>query len=156
MLKHLYNFVKQFYAFVLIFAFENVRNTIMALFDRIKFLANKQGKSVNDVESELGYSKNTLYRLKKTNPSAKSLKKLQITLTSPLITCSAVSQKLPPGQLRTIKSTLMSGSNQMYQWVSKAWIWTTKQKLRYVPSWKVCSGKINESIGMTIIKSRCY
>ncbi len=29
----------------------------MALFDRIKFLANKQGKSVNDVESELGYSK---------------------------------------------------------------------------------------------------
>ncbi|QYC98880.1 helix-turn-helix transcriptional regulator [Lactiplantibacillus plantarum] len=48
----------------------------MALFDRIKFLANKQGKSVNDVESELGYSKNTLYRLKKTNPSAKKLEEI--------------------------------------------------------------------------------
>lgn len=76
MLKHLRNFVKRFYAFILIFAFENVRNTIMALFDRIKFLANKQGKSVNDVESELGYSKNTLYRLKKTNPSAKKLEEI--------------------------------------------------------------------------------
>lgn len=48
----------------------------MALFDRIKFLANKQGKSVNDVELELGYSKNTLYRLKKTNPSAKKLEEI--------------------------------------------------------------------------------
>jgi len=48
----------------------------MALFERIKFLAKKQGKSINDVESELGYSKNTLYRLKKTNPSAKKLEEI--------------------------------------------------------------------------------
>lgn len=46
------------------------------LFDRIKFLAEKQGKSINDVERELNYSKNTLYRLKKTNPSAEKLKEL--------------------------------------------------------------------------------
>ncbi|WP_063697021.1 helix-turn-helix domain-containing protein [Pediococcus inopinatus] len=48
----------------------------MTLFERIKFLANKQGKSINDVESELNYSQNTLYRLKRTNPSAKKLEEL--------------------------------------------------------------------------------
>lgn len=48
----------------------------MTLFERIQFLANKQGKSVNDVEADLGYSKNTLYRLKRTNPSAKKLEEL--------------------------------------------------------------------------------
>ncbi|VDG18273.1 XRE family transcriptional regulator [Lactobacillus brevis] [Lactiplantibacillus mudanjiangensis] len=48
----------------------------MTLFERIKFLAEKQGKSINDVEGELGYAKNTLYRLKKTNPSAKKLEEI--------------------------------------------------------------------------------
>lgn len=48
----------------------------MALFERIKFLANKQGKSINDVEKDLKYSQNTLYRLKTTNPSAKKLEEL--------------------------------------------------------------------------------
>ena len=45
----------------------------MELFDRLKFLADKQGKSINDVERDMGYSQNTLYRLKRTNPSAKKL-----------------------------------------------------------------------------------
>ncbi|MCH4165122.1 MAG: helix-turn-helix domain-containing protein [Lentilactobacillus diolivorans] len=48
----------------------------MTLFERIKFLAEKQGKSINDVERELKYSQNTLYRLKRTNPSAKKLEEL--------------------------------------------------------------------------------
>lgn len=48
----------------------------MMLFERIKFLANKQGKSINDVERDLKYSQNTLYRLKTTNPSAKKLEEL--------------------------------------------------------------------------------
>jgi transcriptional regulator with XRE-family HTH domain len=48
----------------------------MTLFERVKFLANKQGKSINDVENELNYSQNTLYRLKTTNPSAKKLEEL--------------------------------------------------------------------------------
>lgn len=48
----------------------------MSLFDRLKFLAEKQGKSINDVERDMNYSKNTLYRLKTSNPSAKKLKEL--------------------------------------------------------------------------------
>ncbi|WP_125573136.1 helix-turn-helix domain-containing protein [Levilactobacillus huananensis] len=48
----------------------------MPLFDRIKLLAENQKKSINDVENDLGYSKNTLYRLKRTNPSAKKLEEL--------------------------------------------------------------------------------
>lgn len=48
----------------------------MPLFDRIKLLAEKQKKSINDVENDLGYSKNTLYRLKRTNPSAKKLEEI--------------------------------------------------------------------------------
>lgn len=48
----------------------------MTLFERIKFLADKQGKSINDVENDLNYSQNTLYRLKRTNPSAKKLEEL--------------------------------------------------------------------------------
>jgi len=45
-------------------------NTVMALFERVKELAEKQGKSINDVENDLNYSQNTLYRLKRTNPTS--------------------------------------------------------------------------------------
>ncbi|BBM19805.1 MULTISPECIES: helix-turn-helix domain-containing protein [Enterococcus] len=48
----------------------------MTLFERLKFLAKKQGKSINDVENDMGYSKNTLYRFKNTNPSAKKLQEI--------------------------------------------------------------------------------
>lgn len=48
----------------------------MTLFERLKFLANKQGKSINDVENDMGYSKNTLYRLKSSNPSAEKLREI--------------------------------------------------------------------------------
>lgn len=48
----------------------------MTLFERLKFLANKQGKSINDVENDMGYSKNTLYRFKTTNPSSKKLQEI--------------------------------------------------------------------------------
>lgn len=48
----------------------------MTLFDRLKHLANKQGKSINDVENDMGYSKNTLYRLKNSNPSSEKLKEI--------------------------------------------------------------------------------
>lgn len=48
----------------------------MALFDRVKFLAESKHKSINDVEDDLKYSQNTLYRLRKTNPSAKKLEEL--------------------------------------------------------------------------------
>ncbi|MFZ6148085.1 helix-turn-helix domain-containing protein [Enterococcus avium] len=48
----------------------------MTIFERIKKLADKQGKSINDVENDLGYSKNTLYRLKKNKPGAEKLEEL--------------------------------------------------------------------------------
>lgn len=51
-------------------------NAVMTLFERLKFLAKKQGKSINDVENDMGYSKNTLYRFKNTNPSAKKLQEI--------------------------------------------------------------------------------
>lgn len=48
----------------------------MTLFERVRLLANKQGKSINDVENELGYSKNTLYRLKKNMPGTEKLQEI--------------------------------------------------------------------------------
>lgn len=44
------------------------------MFERIKELCRKRGISVNDLENSLGYSKNTLYRLKTQNPGADKLK----------------------------------------------------------------------------------
>lgn len=42
----------------------------MTVFDRIKLLADNQGKSLNKVEEELGLSKNVLYRMKNSdNPT---------------------------------------------------------------------------------------
>ncbi len=48
----------------------------MITFERIKFLANKQGKSLNQVEEDLGYGKNVLYRLKNSNPSTERLQEI--------------------------------------------------------------------------------
>lgn len=45
-------------------------------FDKIKELADKQGISINILEEKLGYGTNTLYRLKRSNPSSKVLKEL--------------------------------------------------------------------------------
>lgn len=43
------------------------------MFDTIKELCARRGISINDLEEALGYSKNTLYRLKKQNPGADKL-----------------------------------------------------------------------------------
>ncbi|CAM1658163.1 hypothetical protein SORA22_00230 [Streptococcus oralis] len=45
-------------------------------FDKIKELADKQGISINVLEEKLGYGTNTLYRLKRSNPSSKVLKEI--------------------------------------------------------------------------------
>lgn len=45
-------------------------------FDKIKELADKQGISINILEEKLGYGTNTLYRLKRSNPSSKVLKEI--------------------------------------------------------------------------------
>lgn len=49
----------------------------MTVFERIKFLASKQGKSLNQVEEDLGLSKNVLYRMKESdNPTKERLETL--------------------------------------------------------------------------------
>lgn len=48
----------------------------MTTFDRIKELAKKQGKSLNKVEEDLGWSRNTLYSLKVNKPSSERLETL--------------------------------------------------------------------------------
>lgn len=46
----------------------------MTVFERIKELADEQGKSLNRVEEELGLSKNVLYRMKSSdNPTKERL-----------------------------------------------------------------------------------
>lgn len=52
-------------------------NVDMTVFERIKILASKQGKSLNKVEEELGLSKNVLYRMKDSdNPTKERLETL--------------------------------------------------------------------------------
>ncbi|MBO0477924.1 helix-turn-helix transcriptional regulator [Vagococcus sp. DIV0080] len=49
----------------------------MTVYSRIKKLADKQGKSLNKVEEELGLSKNVLYRMKNSdNPTKDRLEVL--------------------------------------------------------------------------------
>lgn len=45
----------------------------MTIFERIKFLATKQGKSLQKVSEELGFSSNYLYQLKRQVPAADKL-----------------------------------------------------------------------------------
>ena len=45
-------------------------------FDRIKELAKKQGLSINLLEEKLGYSKNTLYSLKRQKVSSERLQEI--------------------------------------------------------------------------------
>lgn len=49
---------------------------MFSTFERIKELAKKQGLSLNQVEEKLGYSKNTLYSLKRQKASAERLKEI--------------------------------------------------------------------------------
>ena len=48
----------------------------MTPFDRLKKLADKQGLSINDIESKVGLGKNTLYSWKKKIPSGTNLTKV--------------------------------------------------------------------------------
>lgn len=48
----------------------------MTAFDRLKFLADRQGMSINDVESKIGLGTNTLYSWKKKVPSCTNLQKV--------------------------------------------------------------------------------
>lgn len=59
------------YVYFLVILKESINMTV---FERIKFLSQKQGKSLNQVEEELGLSKNVLYRMKNSdNPTKERL-----------------------------------------------------------------------------------
>lgn len=45
-------------------------------YERLKLLAKEKKKSFNEIESELGYSKNSMYHYKKVKPSSDKLSKL--------------------------------------------------------------------------------
>ncbi|RSJ20056.1 helix-turn-helix domain-containing protein [Streptococcus intermedius] len=45
-------------------------------FERIKELAKKQGLSINSLEQKLGYSRNTIYALKRNQPGAEKLQQI--------------------------------------------------------------------------------
>lgn len=53
-----------------------VDTSMFVAFDKIKELADKQGISINVLEEKLGYGTNTLYRLKRSNPSSKVLREI--------------------------------------------------------------------------------
>ena len=53
-----------------------VDKTMFLTFERIKELAKKQGLSLNQVEEKLGYSKNTLYSLKRQRVSSDRLQEI--------------------------------------------------------------------------------
>ena len=45
-------------------------------FERIKELAKNQGLSINSLEEKLGYSRNTIYAIKRNQPGAEKLQQL--------------------------------------------------------------------------------
>ena len=50
-------------------------------YERLKLLAKEKKKSFNEIESELGYSKNSMYHYKKVKPSSdKSVSYTHLTL----------------------------------------------------------------------------
>lgn len=53
-----------------------VDKTMFLTFERIKELANKQGLSINALEEKLGYSRNTLYSLKKQKASTERMQEI--------------------------------------------------------------------------------
>ncbi|AZR96765.1 DNA-binding protein [Streptococcus suis] len=46
---------------------------MFSTFEKIKELAKKQGKSLGSVEEDLGYGRNTLYKIKNSTPNAERI-----------------------------------------------------------------------------------
>lgn len=46
---------------------------MFSTFEKIKNLAKKQGKSLGTVEEDLGYGRNTLYKIKNSTPNAERI-----------------------------------------------------------------------------------
>lgn len=49
---------------------------MFSTFEKIKELAKKQGKSLGSVEEDLGYGRNTLYKIKNSTPNAERISEI--------------------------------------------------------------------------------
>lgn len=49
---------------------------MISAFEKIKYLAKKQGKSLGHVEEDLGYGRNTLYKIKNSSPSTDRMQEI--------------------------------------------------------------------------------
>lgn len=49
---------------------------MFSTFEKIKELAKKQGKSLGSVEEDLGYGRNTLYKIKNSTPNAERVSEI--------------------------------------------------------------------------------
>lgn len=49
---------------------------MFSTFEKIKELAKKQGKSLGQVEEDLGYGRNTLYKIKNSTPNAERISEI--------------------------------------------------------------------------------
>ncbi|WP_099809908.1 helix-turn-helix domain-containing protein [Streptococcus suis] len=49
---------------------------MISAFEKIKYLAKKQGKSLGQVEEDLGYGRNTLYKIKHSSPSTDRMQEI--------------------------------------------------------------------------------
>lgn len=78
-LNHLFNFVNTFYLNNLKYFCQSSRKvdkSMLHTFEKVKELSKKKGLSLNQLEEKLGYSKNTLYSLKRQNVSTKRLQEI--------------------------------------------------------------------------------
>lgn len=87
-------------------------------FEKIKELSKKRGLSINELEEKLGYSRNTLYSLKRQNVSTKRLQEIADYLNvsvdyllgnteSPSIASSDQSGKTPTINVEEISNSVM-------------------------------------------------
>lgn len=53
-----------------------VDKSVFITFERIKELAKKQGLSINSLEEKMGYSRNTIYALKRNKPGSEKLQEI--------------------------------------------------------------------------------
>ena len=72
-LNYMHKIINYFYAKSLIYFDRPLRMVDMTTFEIVKRLCEERKISINDLEKSLGYSKNTLYRLKTQTPGSDKL-----------------------------------------------------------------------------------
>lgn len=57
-------------------AFRKVDKSMFSAYEKIKELAEKQGISLNKLEANLGYSRNTIYNMRKSTPNSERISEI--------------------------------------------------------------------------------